>query len=546
MFYWIMLVLGAVCYFAALPPLGLGLAAFLVPICWYFVIDRPEPIKLRWVYLSALLFWIASIWWIACPHPLTSLGLVALAAYLSIYWVLFFATSGIAVRRLHLPASFAIPVCWVGCEFLRFHLLGGFSFCALEHALYRFPVLIQMASFGGEYLVGGLMMFFGSIAAGIIKESWKNDNKSGKFKRIFIRLIIAFGVLQFVAAQSIFRLPSPPYPSPLRIAALQGNIPVSLNPEPDYARKTFRQFADLSFQAVTEAKKIGKPLDLIVFPETVCPINALYFNGSTKPSDLGWTDEEAAEWENQLRAFVQQLDTPVLFGLSAFVFENNTDPKRLNSALLVEPKTDEMYRYDKVHLVMFGEYIPFSEYLPDNFFLKTLCQEAGRGNEPVAFPLVELGVNHYFYASVNICFESSIPHLIRNQIKTLKKQRKEPSVLINISNDGWFWFSQQIDQHLATHVFRAVENRRPYVSATNGGFSVFIDPYGNIKQIGKRGAAEAVVGEVQGYSITPLYHHFGWMFPIPCMAFALFLLLFGIVIPNALGNSVLVEVASRE
>ncbi len=65
-----------------------------------------------------------------------------------------------------------------------------------------------------------------------------------------------------------------------------------------------------------------------------------------------------------------------------------------------------------------------------------------------------------------------------------------------MSNDGWFRFSQQIDQHLATHVFRAVESRRPYVSATNGGFAAIIDRNGRIQKIGKRREAEAVVGEI--------------------------------------------------
>ncbi|MDR2117785.1 MAG: apolipoprotein N-acyltransferase [Planctomycetaceae bacterium] len=516
-------IVGAFCYWCSLPPFGFWFLVFLVPVFWTFVIEHHKPIRFRAIYFGAFFFWIASIWWIACPHPLTTLGLLALSAYLSVYWLFFFYVSRIAVWRFKIPVVLAVPVCWIGCEYLRNHILGGFSFCSLEHALYRQPLLIQIADIGGGYFVGGMIMLIGSaVGSGI------GALRTGRisiqscigyfFAGIIFIATIGYGFVQ----TSGFRTNKPN----LTIAVLQGNIPVRLNGDSEQIEKTLKQFIDLAEKTVQNAQAEGKTLDLIVLPETVCPIPLLKYNNDLKPAEFDWT-EEFVEYCNyqfkQLRIFVKQLGVPVLVGLSTLVFEEPPEPKRLNSALLIDPKNDQTdFRYDKIQLVMFGEYIPFSKYLPKNFFLKTLCQEAGRGVKPVAIPLGE----ERLFLSVNICFESTMPHFVRNQILTLKKQGKEPAILINMSNDGWFWFSQQIDQHLATHIFRAVENRRPYITATNGGFSAIIDSRGIIRNIGQRREAESVVDFVSAIDYeTPLYHYIGDIPAIICMMilFTLFL-----------------------
>jgi len=178
-------------------------------------------------------------------------------------------------------------------------------------------------------------------------------------------------------------------------------------------------------------------------------------------------------------------------------------------------------------LVMFGEYVPFVDYLPEKFFLKTLCQRANFGMKPVSFFLstpndnqVDNVANNYivpvhpYSATTNICFESSSSHLIRQQVLFLKKAREEPTILINISNDGWFNHSSQIDMHLATHVFRAIESRKPYLAATNGGFSAGIDGSGNILAIGQRGMNQVVYVDLTADNRFSPYHFLGSIFHI--------------------------------
>jgi len=549
------LFLGGLCYYAALPPLNIAPLALAVPICWGIVIQRPKPVRWYWVYLAAFFFWLASIWWIACPHPLTTLGLLALAAYLSLYWVLFFVSARVAVHHFRIPLLVAMPVCWIGCEYLRCRLLGGFSFCSLEHAFYLYPLLIQLASIGGSLLVGGAIMFLGAALCeifaffvssvvkmredGILAGFTENIKGGDRVPTAIASICIVLYILLLSFLQiSLGKKGETEY----SIVTLQGDRQVRLTDTPKDAAETFQQFIDLTHKTISERRQKGESLpDLIIFPETVCPIPILVFEGAVKPTDIYlpdeeryMTEEEATDWERWYRQFVQQIDTPVIFGVSTLVFKDNPEkPLRLNSALLVQPQRGEepekLYRYDKMHLVMFGEYVPFANYLPDDFILRTLCPESTPGDKPVMFPIMKAGngaersnrigqgseeeERKTVMASVNICFESTVAHLIRNQVLTLRKQGHDPRVLINLSNVGWFWFSQQIEQHLATHVFRAVENRMYYVTATNGGYSAIISPAGMIEHIGKRGEAEAVGGIVsvnlqRGHSLT-LYQKYG-------------------------------------
>ncbi len=523
----LLLLLGLIAYWAALPPFGVWPLTFVVPVIWAILIVRKSPPGVLPVYGTSLFFWLVSIWWISCPHPLTTIGLLALSAYLSLFWVVFFATARLAVHRFRVPVILAAPICWTGCEFLRNHLLGGFSFCSLEHALYLQPKFIQIADIAGQYTVGAMLMFVGTGFAAPLLEMFRPHDPTrqadGRIPtRIVLPVILAVTVIlaTFFYGINILKRPVPENTSVLNIATLQGNVPVRLGDDGTLGRRTMEQYRDLNVRAAMQAEKTGyAPLDLIVWPETVCQYPNVVFSGKIGPDDIDADEVLLHRFRAELFHMARQVDVPVLFGLSTYLYADDEQPARLNSALLVHPRTDEYTaRYDKVHLVMFGEYIPFSEYLPKNFFLKTLCQEAGQGTRPVAMP-VGRETGQIDWMSVNICFESSVPHLVRNQVLTLKNEGREPKLLVNISNDGWFRFSRQIDQHLAANIFRAVENRRPYVTATNGGFSALIDHCGRIQALGKRGAAEAVVGTLALDSWTPPYHRIG---DVPALLCAIF------------------------
>ena len=140
---------------------------------------------------------------------------------------------------------------------------------------------------------------------------------------------------------------------------------------------------------------------------------------------------------------------------------------------------------------MFGEYIPFADRLTWLYSLSPLAMATTPGVQPAAFQVRDVRI------APNICYESVLPHLIRGQINALAAKGKEPDVLVNLTNDGWFWGSSELDQHLACAVFRAVEFRKPFLIAANTGFSAWIDADGRIIEQGPRRAPATILANVR-------------------------------------------------
>ncbi|MBP3558722.1 MAG: hypothetical protein J6K20_13615 [Thermoguttaceae bacterium] len=218
-------------------------------------------------------------------------------------------------------------------------------------------------------------------------------------------------------------------------------------------------------------------------------------------------------------------------------WEKYVDWKTPASTAPNDPNLAAFRLYGKRRLVICGEYIPGADLLPDWFPLKAVCADFSleRGAGPVVFPVVRrvraaenggigesvgvgaIGGNEKDAANgektqngkrgqvaqaepllfaPHICFESSIPHYVKEQVRELTAAGAEPDVLVCLSNDGWFRNGSQTDGHLATQVFRAVENRKPVVAATHGGFSAHIDQAGRVRSRGARGGTEVVAAEV--------------------------------------------------
>lgn len=215
-------------------------------------------------------------------------------------------------------------------------------------------------------------------------------------------------------------------------------------------------------------------------------------------------------------------------------WEKYVDWKTPASTAPNDPNPAVFRLYGKRRLVIFGEYVPGADLLPDWFPLKAVCADFSleRGAGPVVFPVVrrvrgtengeisgvgevdevkrsresgeikkngetgQIAQAEPLLFAPHICFESSIPHYVKEQVRELTAEGAEPDVLVCLSNDGWFRNGSQTDGHLATQVFRAVENRKPVVAATHGGFSAHIDQAGRVRSRGARGATEVVAAEV--------------------------------------------------
>lgn len=473
---------GQLLFWAALPPLGWSWLAWLAPVPWVWLVRlqslpgrRPYPA----LWFSCFLFYLAALYWVTLPHWATTIGWVALAFYLALYFPLFIGLSRVAVHRLGVSAIVAAPVVWTGLELARAHLLTGFGMAALAHTQYRWPQLLQISDVVGAYGVSFLIVFVAACLARMLP--------CQRAPRAWWPVVPLAAALAGVLAYDAWRLGQQTTEPGPKVALVQGSIDIDMKYDPAEAGQIVAQYFGLSRQAVRE----HDDLDLVVWPETMFRDSWLVFDEDFRPPpESNWTVEEAeAATRRNVKHLVRPLDVPFLLGIDTWHFTaHGTD--RYNTALFTDRAGNVVGRYDKCHLVPFGEYVFFAETFPWLYKLTPLAGGSKAGAGPRA---VELGGVRY---APNICYENTIPHLIRSQLVELRSAGNEPDVLVNLTNDGWFWGSTELDMHLACAVFRAIECRKPFLIAANTGFSARIDSDGRILEQGRRRATDLLVGRV--------------------------------------------------
>ncbi|RLT16552.1 MAG: apolipoprotein N-acyltransferase, partial [Planctomycetota bacterium] len=228
-------------------------------------------------------------------------------------------------------------------------------------------------------------------------------------------------------------------------------------------------------------------IDLLVWPESIYSGLAptmIWDRGQSVPATLGM-DREQLEiaFGNLERANAMKLrrlrlasggPLPNLLVGTDVIDIRNGAMDRYNSAVWIGNSGQPIDYYAKSHLVMFGEYIPVLSWFPSvmqSIGLATLSA----GKEPKAWELAS-GRR----VMTNVCFEDTVPHLMRSQVQRLTAQGKAPDVMINISNDGWFRGSSILDHHLNSAILTAVENRIPVLVAANTGITAWIDGDGRV------------------------------------------------------------------
>ena len=185
-----------------------------------------------------------------------------------------------------------------------------------------------------------------------------------------------------------------------------------------------------------------------------------------------------------------------------------------NSAAYVARDGPLLGWYDKMHLVMFGEYAPFVRVLPLAPAFYAADRSARAGRRPTR------GLRRGRRSPVRRAFryESVLSHVIRRQVNALTAEGRRPDLLVNLTNDGWFWGSSELDLHLACGVFRAVECRKPLLIAANTGFSAWIDGDGRIHEQGPRRATGVIVAAPRLDDRTSWYLVHGDWFAGACLA----------------------------
>lgn len=526
---------GAVLLWAALPPVDWGPLAFVAPVPWVLLMRRaqlagPHPFRVLWAVGFG--FWLAALHWLRLPHWATSFGWVALSAYFAFYLPVFIGLGRVAVHRLRISPLVAAPVIWTGLELARAHLLTGFTMASLGHTQYRWIALIQVSDLVGAYGVSFLVMFAAACLGRMIPLDSASIAGSGKTEAEAATLgrhgsqchsivwwpaaVLVTGMGAAVVYGHV-RMAIPP-PSPqARIALIQGSIDSQIKSDPSMRNRVHEHYRQLSLQAVQRYTASG-PLDLVVWPETMFRQPLVDFDahfwvppGWSQDAARARLQEAVAESHQALGRLVEELGTAVVVGVDTESFAEGQH-RFYNSAVWVDRQGHVRGRYDKMHLVMFGEYVPLAHRFPALQRLTPLQVSLSPGDGPTVFQVRCLRL------APNICYESVLPHLIRRQVRMLAELGAEPHVLLNLTNDGWFWGSSELDMHLICGVFRAVEMRKPFLIAANTGFSAWIDGDGRILEQGPRRATGTILAQVGPDPRQSLYLRYGDWFAGACLA----------------------------
>jgi apolipoprotein N-acyltransferase len=375
--------------------------------------------------------------------------LILLSAYLALYPGLFAA----AVSWLdHRPGRLLLfaPTAWTALEYLRTHLFTGFPWELLGYSQYDYPWVIQIADLVGVYGISALIVLVNAALTLLLlaarKRSWHN-RPVGRWS-VVPTLSIAITLAAAVALYGKVRLDqvdaATAAADKAHVAVVQGNIDQAIKWDPAFQMQTAEKYTALSLEIAPKA-------DLIIWPETATPF---YLFQDKTPTQVVVDGVKAAGKD-------------FIIG-SPFLVSATNGASYYNSAYLITPQGGIAGRYDKVHLVPFGEYVPLKRYLP---FIKQMV--ALVGDFKTGEPGSTLPWNGHEIGML-ICYEAIFPGLSRAMTQS------GAHLLVNITNDAWFGFTSAAYQHFSMSVLRAVENRRVLARSANTGISGFIDAGGRI------------------------------------------------------------------
>jgi apolipoprotein N-acyltransferase len=350
----------------------------------------------------------------------------------------------------------------VAAEWGRGHLFGGFPWGLLGYTQYAQLPTIQIAELGGVYAVSFVVLAVNAAVAGAVLLPWRRAVAGLALGAVLLGLTLGFGV---------WRLREPPSPTTARVAVMQPSIEQPLKWDPGHATTTLGIYLALSRRAAADAPA------LLVWPETATP--------TPLSRDAGLVA--------LLQGLATTLEASIVVGS---IDVEGTGPVVLrNSAYLLTERGVEG-RYDKMHLVPFGEYVPLSGVIGFVRGWAEFISELESGSRTVVFP----GPPAPF--GVVICYEGIFPELVRDFVKNGAR------LIVNITNDAWFGRTSGPLQHLAMYPFRAVEHRTAVVRAANTGVSAFIAPSGQIMRRLALFERDIMTADVPLRTRTTLYTRF--------------------------------------
>ncbi len=410
-------------------------------------------------------------------HPEAAAVFAFLAVYIAAYPAIFAAgLRRIAFRRGPAAALLLAPALWAGLELVRGLLFTGLPWSLVGASQQPWPLMIQVADRGGVTAVS-LVVAAGNAFVAWIALCLPGGAPAARLMPAGRLALILAALPAATAAYGALRLAAPELPAPaIRVGIVQGTVPQDEKWEASARMKIL----DAHLEATREAALRGATL--VVWPESSVP--------------LPLTSAEA--YRSMLERESRLLGIDLLVG-SVHYDASEEGQVAYNSAFLLSGRAGgrATHRYDKMHLVPFGEYVPLRAWMGP---VEKMVEEASDFS-PGAAPGVI--VTESVRLGPFICFEAIFPSLVR------RFTAEGAQVLVNLTNDAFLGDTAGPPQHLALAAMRAVENRRWMVRAANTGISALVDPAGRIVSAAPYGTREVLVADVPLLDARSLYTRAG-------------------------------------
>ncbi len=373
--------------------------------------------------------------------PLAVLGLLMLAALNGIIFALWAGATRLITRHTGWSALWAAPVVWTAAEKLWPQVFPNY----LGASQYQFTHLTQIADVTGILGVSFVIVLVNSTIFTLL-EQWLKERRFAWIGAVSCAAVVSAALIYGgLRIRTVDRAAASA--DKLAIGVVQVNIGAG-------DKRSDPETLLRDHQEMSKALVAAAPLDLVVWPESVCGIERTTREGQLPPEVL------------------DGLHTPMLFGTVLRLWQGG-EPRLHNSAVLADGAGTILGTYDKMVLVPFGEYIPLGDIFPQfySWLPFTGRFRPGENEEPLRF-----GGR---YLSASICYEDIFPGHIRSLMEG-GREHHIPHVMFNMTNDSWYGRTVEPMEHLALASFRSIEHRRSLVRATNTGISAFVDPAGRL------------------------------------------------------------------
>jgi apolipoprotein N-acyltransferase len=434
----------------------LGLvAAWLAPACLVAALRGLAPgAAARAAFAAGLAAHAAIFHWIYvvtvdyghAPPPVGVFAAVGLAVYPAAFAAAFGAGCAWLGRRA-LPDPFLAAALWTALDHAKSFALTGFPWAVLGYAQHQNEALMGVVPYTGVWGLSFATVLGGAALA---------DLAVARSRRALVALA-AVAALHAAGAIEAARDAGGDAGARVRVALLQGNIGQDVKWSPEWAQRTLEVYEQLTRRAAAQGA------ELVVWPETAVPASP----------------DASPELTERLAALARETRTTLVAGAVGLEWrEGEVAPRYFDSAFVVDGAREAPERYDKAHLVPFGEYLPFRALL--GHLIQAVARGAAdtdvrAGGAPRALAIPLPGPPHALTAGIPICYELLFPNLVRRFVEG------GAEALLAITNDAWYGRTGAPYQFLAITALRSAENRVWTARAANTGVSALIDHRGRVR-----------------------------------------------------------------